>query len=71
LSEKELALCKRVGPILKEKGLLFVGLDVIGGYITEMNVTSPTGIQELDRLQNLNIADDFMAALERKLLSED
>jgi glutathione synthase len=47
--------------------MLFVGLDVIGGYVTEINVTSPTGVRELDRQFNLNIGDMLMAAIERTL----
>lgn len=63
LDAQEQALCKDIGPHLRDKGLLFVGLDVIGGYLTEINVTSPTGIQELDRQANLSIANDFMDCL--------
>ncbi|HVC38053.1 MAG TPA: glutathione synthase, partial [Gammaproteobacteria bacterium] len=48
-------------------GLLFVGLDVIGDYLTEINVTSPTCARELDKLYGLNIADQFMAVIARKL----
>jgi glutathione synthase len=54
-----------VGPILREKGLYFVGLDVIGEFLTEINVTSPTCIRELDKQFNLNIADDLMACIEQ------
>ena len=56
LSERDLWICEQVGPTLREKGLLFVGLDVIGDYLTEINVTSPTCVRELDRLFNLDIA---------------
>jgi glutathione synthase len=56
LSERDLWICSRVGPVLKKHGVLFAGIDVIGDYLTEINVTSPTGIRELDRLFELNIA---------------
>ncbi len=64
LNTQEQKLCQEIGPHLREKGLLFVGLDVIGGYLTEINVTSPTGIQELNKQANLSIAHDFMGVLE-------
>jgi glutathione synthase len=53
-------ICEQVGATLREKGLLFVGLDVIGDYLTEINVTSPTCIRELDQLFGLNIADKLL-----------
>jgi len=59
LSDHDLWICEQVGPTLAEKGLFFVGLDIIGDYLTEINVTSPTGVRELDALFNLNIAGDF------------
>ncbi|HET6629083.1 MAG TPA: glutathione synthase [Woeseiaceae bacterium] len=65
LSERDRYICSRVGPVLKENGVLFAGIDVIGDYLTEINVTSPTGIRELDRQYGLNIAGllfDAMAA---------
>jgi len=52
-----------VGPVLREKGLLFVGLDVIGDYLTEINVTSPTCVRELDTLYGLNISARIMDAV--------
>jgi len=52
---------------LQDKGLLFVGLDVIGDYITEINVTSPTCIRELDEQFNLNIAGELFNVIERQL----
>lgn len=67
LSERERWICAQVGPALRERGLLFVGLDVIGDYLTEINVTSPTCIRELDRQFGLNIAGTLMQAIERKL----
>lgn len=67
LTEHEKVICERVGPVLKEMGLLFVGLDVIGDYLTEINVTSPTCIRELDAIYSVNIASMLMDALESKL----
>ncbi|BCV35619.1 glutathione synthase [Shewanella sp. BJSY2023SW001] len=70
LTEKEHWICQQVAPVLKEKGLMFVGLDVIGGYLTEINVTSPTCIRELDSQFNLDIAAELMGVIERKLNSQ-
>lgn len=67
LSERDRWICSQVGPVLREKGLLFVGLDVIGDYLTEINVTSPTCIRELDRLYGLNISALLMDRIEREL----
>ncbi|MCX7120662.1 MAG: glutathione synthase [Gammaproteobacteria bacterium] len=64
LTDRDRWICEQVGPTLKEKGLLFVGLDVIGDYLTEINVTSPTCARELDKLFNLNIASDFLDVIE-------
>lgn len=69
LSDREKWICSKVGPTLKEKGLAFVGLDVIGDYLTEINVTSPTCIREIDRFCNLNIGDDFMECILTKIKS--
>jgi len=67
LSKRDYWLCKQVAPRLKEMGLLFVGMDVIGDYITEINVTSPTCIRELDSLYNLNISALLFDVIEQKL----
>jgi len=67
LSERDYWLCEQVAPRLKEMGLLFVGMDVIGDYITEINVTSPTCIRELDSLYNLNISALLFDVIEQKL----
>lgn len=66
LTERDRWICQQVGPTLREKGLLFVGLDVIGNYLTEINVTSPTCIRELDTQFNLNIAADLMDCIEQQ-----
>ena len=67
LTDRDRWICQQVGPKLREKGLLFVGLDVIGDYLTEINVTSPTCIRELDQQFNLNIAGDLMTSIEQQL----
>lgn len=67
LTERDRWICQQVGPKLREKGLIFVGLDVIGDYLTEINVTSPTCIRELDRLYALDIGGDLMNAIEKQL----
>ena len=67
LSEHDRWICQQVGPTLKERGLLFVGLDVIGDYLTEINVTSPTCIRELDSQYGINISGKLMDAIEQRL----
>ncbi|MEZ5534751.1 MAG: glutathione synthase [Thiolinea sp.] len=67
LTERELEICQTIGPKLREFGLMFVGLDVIGDYVTEINVTSPTCIRELDALYQANIAGLLMDVIEAKL----
>jgi glutathione synthase len=69
LTERDRWLCQQIGPALRSGGVLFAGLDVIGGYVTEINVTSPTGVRELDRQFNLDIAQQLMTAIERRLYS--
>ena len=64
LSERDRWICNEVGASLREKGLLFVGLDVIGDYLTEINVTSPTCLRELDSLYGLNIAAQLFDVIE-------
>ena len=67
LSQRDREICSAIGPTLKSKGQVFVGIDVIGEYLTEINVTSPTGIQELERFDNVNIAEMIWHAVEEKL----
>ena len=69
LSERDRWICSQVGPELRARGLLFVGLDVIGDYLTEINVTSPTCIRELDHLYDLDIAGQLMDSIQAKLTS--
>ncbi len=67
LSERDRWLAGRIGPTMRERGMLFVGLDVIGDYVTEINVTSPTGIRELDKQFRLDIGAMLMDAIARRL----
>jgi glutathione synthase len=60
-------ICAQVGPELRRRGLLFVGLDVIGDFLTEVNVTSPTCIRELDALYGLDIAGQLLDMIQRKV----
>lgn len=66
LTDRDLEICAAIGPVLKEKGQIFVGIDVIGDHLTEINVTSPTGIQELERFDGVNVAAKIWEAIEAK-----
>ena len=65
LDRRDREICEAIGPALEERGLIFVGIDVIGGYMTEINVTSPTGIQEIDRFDGVSLEADIWDAIER------
>ncbi len=67
LSDVDRSICEQVGPVLKEHGVIFAGIDIIGDYMTEVNVTSPTGIRELDTHFDLNIAGLLFDAIESEL----
>ncbi len=67
LGARERRICERVGPRLRAEGLWFVGLDIIGDYLTEVNVTSPTGVQEIDRLDGLALEASVVDFVERKV----
>lgn len=67
LTERDRFICSQVGPVLRERGLYFVGIDVIGNYLTEINVTSPTGIRELDSELNSNISAELFDVIERHI----
>ncbi|MCV2877034.1 glutathione synthase [Rhodobacteraceae bacterium XHP0102] len=66
LTAREHEICAKIGPLLREKGQIFVGIDVIGDYLTEINVTSPTGIQELERFDGVNVAEIIWQAIEAR-----
>lgn len=67
ITERELEICKTLASKLKQDGLYFVGIDVIGGYLTEVNVTSPTGIREIDRLNQVSLGKEVIQWLEKKI----
>jgi glutathione synthase len=67
LNERDRWLAREIGPALAAQGMLFVGLDVIGGFVTEINVTSPTGIRELEKQCGVRTADLLIGAIERRL----
>lgn len=67
LTDRDKWICEQVGPVLQEKNILFAGIDVIGDYLTEINITSPTCIRELDRIFQLDIAGDLMDCVEKQL----
>ncbi len=66
LSDRDKEICAAIGPLLRERGQIFVGIDVIGDYLTEINVTSPTGIQELERFDGINVAEKIWQAIEAR-----
>ncbi len=67
LSERDHWICQQVGPTLKQQGILFAGIDIIGDYLTEINITSPTCIRELDQIYSLDIAGDLMRCIEKHI----
>src|SRR6202047_5044074 len=67
LNERDRWLCSQIGPQLKAAGMIFVGLDVIGDYVTEINVTSPTGIRELNKKHGVDIGAMLVDAISRTL----
>lgn len=68
LSDRDWWICNQIGPTLKEKGLFLVGIDVIGDYLTEINITSPTCIRELERAFSVKIADKILDCIAEKLV---
>ena len=66
LTDREMEICAVIGPELKKRGLIFVGIDVIGGYLTEINVTSPTGLQELARFDGVHLERAIWDVIEAK-----
>ena len=67
LSERDRWICQQIGPVLKKQGILFAGIDIIGDYLTEINITSPTCIRELDNIYSLDIAGDLMRCIQSHL----
>ncbi|MDA1088854.1 MAG: glutathione synthase [Proteobacteria bacterium] len=67
LTDREREICAAIGPELKARGLIFVGIDVIGGYLTEINVTSPTGLQEINRFDGVKLEAQIWDAIEARV----
>jgi glutathione synthase len=67
LTDRDRWICEQVSPVLRKMGILFAGLDVIGDYLTEINITSPTCIRELDQQYQLDIAGQLMECIESRL----
>jgi glutathione synthase len=68
LTDRDLWICEQVGPVLRDRGLLFTGIDVIGDFMTELNVTSPTGIREIEHASGIQIAKQILDAISLKLV---
>jgi glutathione synthase len=66
LTERDREICAAIGPLLRERGQIFVGIDVIGDYLTEINVTSPTGLMELERFDGINVTAKIWEAIEAR-----
>lgn len=66
LSKRDLEICEAIGPTLQERGLIFVGIDVIGGFMTEINVTSPTGLQEINRFDDVCLEAEIWDVIEKR-----
>ncbi|MCG8357249.1 MAG: glutathione synthase [Kiloniellales bacterium] len=67
LDARDQLICEAIGPALQERGFIFVGIDVIGGYMTEINVTSPTGIQEINRFNGASLESEIWDAIEKRI----
>ena len=67
ITERDRWICSQVGPTLKAKGIIFSGIDVLGDYLTEINVTSPTGIREIDNAFNVSVAEVLFDAIAEKV----
>jgi glutathione synthase len=67
LTRRDHEICEMIGPTLHERGLIFVGIDVIGDYLTEINVTSPTGLQEIDRFDGVNLEGRIWDVIEERI----
>ena len=66
MTDREREICAAIGPELKRQGMIFVGIDVIGGYLTEINVTSPTGLQEVARFDGVHLERAIWDCIEAK-----
>jgi glutathione synthase len=66
LTARDMEICQAIGPSLKERGLIFAGIDIIGGHLTEINVTSPTGLQEINRFDGVHLEARLWDAIEAR-----
>ena len=66
MTDRDREICAAIGPRLRDAGQIFVGIDVIGGWLTEINVTSPTGLQELERFDEVNVTAKLWEAIEAR-----
>ena len=66
LTKRDREICETIGPVLQERGLIFTGIDVIGDFLTEINVTSPTGLQEIARFNGVNLEKNIWDAIEAR-----
>jgi glutathione synthase len=71
LTDRDRWICKEVGPVLRERGIIFAGIDVIGDYLTEVNVTSPTGIRELKKYGGIDLAETLITYLDNAICQRD
>lgn len=69
ITDRDREICRQLAPTLRRDGLIFVGIDIIGGYLTEVNVTSPTGIREIDRLDNINLGQQVVEWIHNKVMA--
>ncbi len=67
LTARDQEICAAIGPTLRQQGLIFVGIDVIGDYLTEINVTSPTGLQEIARFDGVRLEESIWDCIETKI----
>ncbi len=70
LDARDKEICEAIGPVLRKQGLIFVGIDIIGGYMTEINVTSPTGLQEIDRFDGVSLESEIWDAIEKRFSAD-
>ncbi|MCC6000773.1 MAG: glutathione synthase [Pararhodobacter sp.] len=71
LTERDLEICAAIGPLLRKRGQIFVGIDIIGDWLTEINLTSPTGIQEMERFDGTNVAGRIWEAIEARRAADN
>ena len=63
MTDREREICARIGPVLRDRGVIFAGIDVLGDYLTEINVTSPTGLREIEQLDGIALEGAVLDAV--------